>query len=457
MKDTDKTTNQLINELVEMRQQIAELKKLKNERKRMERLLEESEQRYKSLFEYNPDAVFSFDLDGNFLSANPACCKLSGHSVEELMHMSFMPLIVPEDLEKTLYRFRMAAKGKPQNYEIAIKHKDGHLVELNVTNIPIIVDDEIVGVYGIAKDITERKWAEKSLREREERSRRMLSAVTRYTYSVEVRGGQAVSTRHSVGCLPITGYYPEDYTSDPYLWYSMIHPDDRMMVENSVKDILSGLKVYPIEHRLFRRDGSVLWVRNTMVPHYNNKGYLIRYDGLIEDITERKHAEESLLTLSLVDDLTGIYNRRGFSALSQQELKKANRIKRGMLLLFADVDDLKKINDSLGHQEGDLVLIETANLLKDTFREPDIIARIGGDEFVVLAAETSADSADILTTRLKEHLKSSNKKGGHRYELSISMGIVQYNPEQPCSIDELLSRADKMMYEQKRNKQNGQE
>ncbi len=151
---------------------------------------------------------------------------------------------------------------------------------------------EIIGVYGIAKDITERKWAEKSLREREERSRRMLSAVTRYTYSVEVRGGQAVSTQHSIGCLPVTGYHPEDYTSDPYLWYSMIHPDDRMMVENSVKDILSGLKVSPIEHRLFRRDGSVVWVRNTMVPHHDDKGRLIRYDGLIEDITERKHAEE---------------------------------------------------------------------------------------------------------------------------------------------------------------------
>ena len=410
MKDKDKTTNQLINELVEMRQQIAELKKLKNERKRMERLLEESEQRYKSLFEYNPDAVFSFDLDGNFLSANPACYKLSGHSVEELIHMSFMPLIVPEDLEKTLYRFRMAAKGKPQNYEIAIKHKDRHRAELNITNIPIIVDGEIVGVYGIAKDITERKWAEKSLREREERSRRMLSAVTRYTYSVEVREGQAVSTQHSIGCLPVTGYNPEDYESEPYLWYSMIYPDDRMKVENSVKNILSGQNVSPIEHRLFRRDGSVVWVRNTMVPHHDEKGRLIRYDGLIEDITERKHAEEALRALSLIDDLTGLYNRRGFSALAQQELKKANRMKRGMLLLFADVDDLKKINDSFGHQEGDLALIDTAN-----------------------------------------------RKETRRYEPSISIGIVQYNPEQPCSIDELLAQADKMMYEQKQNKNSGRE
>ena len=173
---------------------------------------------------------------------------------------------------------------------------------------------------------------------------------------------------------------------------------------------LSGQNVSPIEHRLFRRDGSVVWVRNTMVPHHDEKGRLIRYDGLIEEITERKHAEEALRALSLIDDLTGLYNRRGFSALAQQELKKANRMKRGMLLLFADVDDLKKINDSFGHQEGDLALIDTAN-----------------------------------------------RKETRRYEPSISIGIVQYNPEQPCSIDELLAQADKMMYEQKQNKNSGQE
>jgi PAS domain S-box-containing protein len=140
----------------------------------------------------------------------------------------------------------------------------------------------------------ERKWAENALRESEERYRRMVSAVTAYTYSVEVSEGQAVSTQHSMGCLPITGYSPEDYESDPYLWYSMIHPDDRMIVDNSIKEILAERKVFPIEHRLIRRDGSIVWVRNTMVPYYDNGGRLIRYDGLIEDITTRKQVEEAL-------------------------------------------------------------------------------------------------------------------------------------------------------------------
>ncbi len=135
---------------------------------RTERFLEESEQRYKSLFEHNPDAVYSFDLEGNFLSGNPACEKISGYTVEELLQMSFVPLTVEEDLERTRQHFEKAVKGEPQNYEIAIIHKDGHRVELNITNTPIVVEGEIIGVYGIAKDVTERKRAEEALHRQNE-------------------------------------------------------------------------------------------------------------------------------------------------------------------------------------------------------------------------------------------------------------------------------------------------
>jgi len=127
----------------------------------------------------------------------------------------------------------------------------------------------------------------------------------------------------------------------------------------------------------------------------------------------------------------------------------ANRTKMGMLLLFADFNNLKWINDTLGHHKGDLALIETANILKETFREPDIIARIGGDEFVVLATEGRKDSAEILISRLQENLDTHNARGKRSYKLSLSMGIARYDPECPCSIDELLDRADNLMYEQK--------
>jgi diguanylate cyclase (GGDEF)-like protein/PAS domain S-box-containing protein len=184
----------------------------------------------------------------------------------------------------------------------------------------------------------------------------------------------------------------------------------------------------------------------------------------IEDVTERVQAEEArekyskrleemvqeLRNQALVDGLTGLYNRRGFMFLAQQQLKLVNRNKTGMLLLFADFNNLKWINDTLGHHKGDLALIETANILKETFREPDIIARIGGDEFGVLAIGSRRDSAEMLISRLQANLDSHNAKGKRRYKLSLSMGIARYDPECPCSIDELLDKADTLMYEQKR-------
>ncbi len=159
-----------------------------------------------------------------------------------------------------------------------------------------------------------------------------------------------------------------------------------------------------------------------------------------------------LRATSHVDELTGLYNRRGFLLLAKQQVKIADRTKRGMLLLFADLDGMKRINDSLGHQEGDQALIDTANTFKETFREADIIGRIGGDEFAIIALETRKDIAQILIARLQENLNAHNAKGDRRHTLSISLGTARYDPESPCSIDELLAMADNSMYEQKQAK-----
>jgi diguanylate cyclase (GGDEF)-like protein len=183
---------------------------------------------------------------------------------------------------------------------------------------------------------------------------------------------------------------------------------------------------------------------------YTVMGYLVNETTkLLKTATE---SEEKYRALSLVDELTNLCNRRGFYFLAEQQLKIADRIKKGILLLFADVDDLKWINDNLGHNVGDLALIDAANILKKTFRKSDIIARIGGDEFVVLALETPDAYAHILITRLQEHIKSHNAEGNRSFKLSISIGFAGYDPEHPCSIDELIAQADKYMYERKQSK-----
>ena len=179
--------------------------------------------------------------------------------------------------------------------------------------------------------------------------------------------------------------------------------------------------------------------------------FIMRFDKMMRDYKE----EKALLALSLTDELTGLCNRRRFFILTEQYLKAAIRRKERPLLFFIDMDDLKGINDRYGHNEGDRTLIDLANILKKTFRESDIIARIGGDEFVVLL-ESSDESSKALTTRLYENVRDYNTQRSERI-LSISLGTAQFDPEYPISIDELLSKADTLMYAHKSRRWKGPE
>jgi two-component system cell cycle response regulator len=173
----------------------------------------------------------------------------------------------------------------------------------------------------------------------------------------------------------------------------------------------------------------------------------VRFDMMMRD----HKIEEALQALSLIDELTGLYNRRRFFVLTEQYLKLSARRKKKLLLLFIDMDNLKWINDRHGHNQGDQALIDLANILKKTFRESDIIARIGGDEFVVLSESTDKNGETVLT-RLYENIQDHNAERSRGYALSISVGATQFDPKYPISIDELLSEADALMYAQKRKK-----
>jgi len=168
---------------------------------------------------------------------------------------------------------------------------------------------------------------------------------------------------------------------------------------------------------------------------------------------ERNRFQAALRDLLLIDDLTGLYNRRGFLTFGEQQLKLAYRTKRALLLIMADLDGMKLINDTFGHLEGDRALIETANILKSTFRGSDIIARIGGDEFAIVAIDAKDHTAEIINSRLRKTLEAYNADNDRPYKLSISIGIARYDPECPCFLEELLVRADQLMYEQKRARQ----
>jgi diguanylate cyclase (GGDEF)-like protein/PAS domain S-box-containing protein len=170
------------------------------------------------------------------------------------------------------------------------------------------------------------------------------------------------------------------------------------------------------------------------------------------DITERKRMEQEIRNLSLTDELTGLYNRRGFTLLAEQEMKLARREKRSMLLFYGDLDDLKAINDTHGHAQGDLALKELASILKAIFREADILARFGGDELVILAVDASMESAETLSRRIRLALERGNQQGDRPYPLSLSLGFSHYDPEAPRTVSELIAQADGRMYQQKQEK-----
>lgn len=177
--------------------------------------------------------------------------------------------------------------------------------------------------------------------------------------------------------------------------------------------------------------------------------------SLKELIARIEHARryERLHDISLHDELTGLYNRRGFFTLAENLLKTAKRQQSGLFILYCDLDNLKGINDNLGHQKGDWALIDTANILKETFRDSDVVARIGGDEFVVIPIELRDNNIETVINRLQEAVDMDNARSKRGYNLSISTGKAYFDPLSPCTIDELLSLADKSMYKQRMNKQ----
>jgi len=181
-------------------------------------------------------------------------------------------------------------------------------------------------------------------------------------------------------------------------------------------------------------------------------GGKIAYLASCRDVTEIVRLREKLKQMSLVDELTQLYNRRGFIELTKQQIKIAQRGNSVILLIYIDLDDMKSVNDNFGHKAGDLALIDASDILKATFRNSDIIGRIGGDEFAVLAVQGSGGNISTINKRLQEKVDLHNNAQNRSYNISMSIGIARYYPKSDFTIDDLISQADEQMYLQKRRK-----
>jgi diguanylate cyclase (GGDEF)-like protein/PAS domain S-box-containing protein len=309
------------------------------------------------------------------------------------------------------------------------------------------IGSQIAEAIANARLFTDLKKTEKSLRESEREFRLLLDNAPDAVF-IQVGGRFAYLNQKAL-------QYFGAKSADDLLGHPIIdryHPDDRERLNERLLLLNERREPVPtMEQRYLKLDGSVIDVEASAVPitFENSDGSLT----FAHDITNRKRMEEEIREMSFRDQMTELYNRRGFITMAQQQLRSANRTQRPLLLTFLDCDGLKAINDTFGHEEGDRALIDTARVLRQTFREADIVARLGGDEFAVLSIVAPEDRhPEELLKRLTQNIRAFNATAGRRYSLSMSWGTAVYDPHAPCSLDELMSAADELMYLKKKGK-----
>lgn len=297
-------------------------------------------------------------------------------------------------------------------------------------------------IKNLTTEIKERKATVEALQRSEQKYRSLVESTEDSIYLVDRNYCYLFMNKKHLSRL---GLSEDECIGQPY---SKFHSDrESNWFNKAIDTIFETGKSVQHEHTS-QRDGRHYLLTLSPVTDDDNKTIAVTI--VSKNVSQLKLMEDELRALSLTDELTSLYNRRGFFTLADHELKMANRLNKKIYMLYADLDNLKKINDTFGHKEGDSALIETANIFRNNYRESDIIARIGGDEFVIIPVGTDQDTVEMISARLQNALDNFNEKSGRRYKLSISIGITEYDPARPCSINDLLTRADKLMYEHKR-------
>lgn len=436
------------------------------ERKRTENLLRQEHELYLDLVNNQPAGIYrirvfpreqwqkdawinpehppySVDLASNrfcdILGINRQVYETNPGIIEDLIH--------PEDKADFAHRNAEAnAKMASFLWEGRLLVR-GEILWVHLESIPRLIEKGVVLWTGILYDITDRKRAEEALRESEETYKTILMASPDDITIADLSGRILMVSEAS---HKMFGYDPEEGPGMSIM--DFIAPEEHERARANITRMLSENYPGPNEYRAIRKDKSCfdIEVNNALIR--DRQGNPIRMVLIARDITNRKRMQEEILSLLSTDQLTGLHNIRGFLSLAGQQLKLAERNKSGMLLFFADMDGLKWINDTLGHEEGDKALIEAATVLKETFRSSDIVARLGGDEFAILAIDPEDSNPEILLGRLQSQIDRHNNKENRQYRLSISIGYALYDPESSCSLDDLMARADQLMYEQKKNK-----
>jgi len=414
----------------------------------MEKKLKESQEWLSTILRSIGDGVIAADTKGRVMFMNPVAEALTGWRQEEAKGKALEEVfdIINEETGKAAENpvkkvLREGTVVGLANHTILIA-KDGTRRPIDDSGAPIRDGKgNIIGAVLIFRDISRSKNLQdliiQAKKEWEETFDIISDAITIHDKDFNIiRASKAAQKMLGLPFLKILSQ--KCYES----YHGTICPPEKCP---SCQTLKTGL---PTTTEIFEPNLKK-YIEIKALPRFDKNNQLIGLVHIVRDFTRRHQMEEELRAMSLTDELTGLYNRRGFLTLAEQQLKISSRLKKGVLILYADLDGLKKINDRFGHREGDIAIIEVANILKEIFRESDIIARIGGDEFVVFRIKTTDESPEILNARFQKQLKAHNAKRDRDRKLRISIGIVHYSRGCPYSINELLIQADRKMYEEK--------
>ena len=306
--------------------------------------------------------------------------------------------------------------------------------------VPMLKDRVMV----IIRDVTQRKKVELALAESERRYRHLVNRIPAAVVEMNVQGEIIFVNDYFTA---LTGFTLQDVQGTQ--WFrSILHPhEDKRKIRQFVNLMEQG-DVSNFEFRILSKQGKEAIISITTSNIKNAVGKLERIICIGNDITPIVEMREKLKEMAIKDELTGLYNRRGFIMLAEQQLKLNKRTSKGSALFYVDMDNMKTINDSMGHHEGDKALIDVAGILRLSFRDSDIIARLGGDEFAVFAIDCEQQYVDMMQMRLIDNINEFNAKSLRQYSISLSIGCV-YIGDSSLDLNEIIVLADSKMYKNK--------
>lgn len=398
--------------------------------------------RYNLLLESSRDIIlFVHQRDAMIFEANAAAVRAYGYSRKKLLALSIYDLRAPETHAQLAAQLKRAGRSEGFLFETVHVRKNGSRFPVEVSSRGTLIGDDRVYI-SIVRDITERKKAEQQLREGEENLRVLLDASGESFFLMDTRGlflaaNEAVARRMG---FEHSGQLIGKRT------YDLLPPGLARKRKAQVARVIQTGR--PVRFEDTRR-GRI--IDQAIYPVFDESGRVTRIAVYGTDITDYRNMEERLRVLALTDQLTGLYNRRGFYLFAERQLKVAKRSGQILTLFYIDLDGMKKINDTLGHDEGDRALLAVADILSEAVRESDIVARVGGDEFTVLAINTT-EAQGSLIDRLMERIRRFNLDAKEKFTLSLSIGTAVYNRDSKATLQELVTEADKRMYREKRRK-----